>query len=65
VATPWKVTANGAGANNPVACSMVAYDYADPAATYSIQVSAEIDAVSVKLSNAVMLLSVVPVNSFV
>jgi hypothetical protein len=62
--TPWRVTGNGGGAGNPVAVSMEAIDYADPAATYSIYASCEVNGTSVTISNAVCLLSVVPVNTF-
>lgn len=64
VATPWSVTANGGGAGNPVACSLVGLDYADPAATYTVMVSAEVNATVVTFSKTVFALEVVPVNTF-
>ena len=32
LATPWRITANGAGAGNPVGVALTMLDYADPAA---------------------------------
>lgn len=64
VATPWRVTGNGAGAGNPVAVAFTAIDYADPAGTYSIYVTAETNGTSVTLNNASLLVGVDPVNSF-
>lgn len=62
--TPWRVTGNGGGAGNPVGVSLTAVDYADPAAVYSIQATAEVDGTSVTLSNGAMIVQVEPVRSF-
>lgn len=62
--TDWRVTGNGAGAGNPVAISMTAIDYADPAATYSIYITAETAGTSVTLRSAALLIGVDPVNSY-
>ena len=65
VATGGDVTVNGAGAGNPVSGSFSWTDYADPAATYDLRVTAEIAGVAVTLSNVSVLLQVMPVNSYV
>lgn len=65
VATTWRVTGNGGGTGNPIAVALAAVDYADPAAYYEIFVSAELAGTNVALSNAGLILSVDPVNSFV
>lgn len=62
--TDWRVTGNGAGAGNPVAVSLTAIDFADPAATYSIYITAETAGTSVTLRSAGLLVGVDPVNSF-
>ena len=62
--TTWRVTANGGGTGNPVACGFSAIDYADPAATYSIWASAEVDATSVTFSNAGVIAAIQPVNDY-
>lgn len=62
--TDWRVTGNGAGAGNPVAVALTAIDYADPAATYSIYITAETAGTSVTLRSAALLVGVDPVNSF-
>lgn len=64
VATPWKITGNGAGAGNPVAVALTAIDYADPAATYDIRMSAETNGTVVTLSGSAMILECLPVNSY-
>jgi hypothetical protein len=64
VATPWRITVNGAGTGNPVGMALTAIDYADPQAEYDVRLSAELAATSTILSNGVLLLSVDPVNSF-
>lgn len=65
VATPWRITTNGAGTGNPVGMALTAVDYADPAANYEVRLSAEAAGTSVTLSNGGFLLSVDPVNSYV
>lgn len=65
VATPWRVTGNGGGNGNPIAVALTAIDYADPAATYSIQASCEVNGTAVVLSNAALVVQVEPVRSFV
>jgi hypothetical protein len=64
VATPWRITMNGAGTGNPVGMALTAIDYADPAATYDVRLSAEAAGVSTVINNGAFLLSVDPVNSF-
>lgn len=64
VATPWRITMNGAGAGNPVGMAMTAVDYADPAATYEVRLSAEVDSTSTIISNGALILGVDPVNSY-
>lgn len=64
VATGADVTVNGAGAGNPVSGSFSWIDYADPAATYTLVASAEIDGVAATLSASV-LAQIQPVNSYV
>jgi hypothetical protein len=64
VPTPWRVTANGAGAGNPVAVALTAIDYADPAAVYSILATAEIAGVVTTLSDAALIVAIDPVRSF-
>jgi len=64
VLTPWRVTGNGGGAGNPVAVSLTAIDYADPAAFYDIRITAELAATVVTLSNAAFVLRIDPVNTF-
>jgi len=64
VATPWRVTGNGGGNGNPVAVSFVAIDYADPAATYDIRITAEVANVTVTLSNMTLIARVLPVNTY-
>lgn len=62
--TDWRTTANGGGAGNPVGASLTAIDYADPAATYSVFVTAEIAGLALTLRSGVLLVGVDPVNSF-
>jgi len=64
VATPWRITGNGGGVGNPIGVSLAAIDYADPAATYDIRMTAELANTSVTLTNMVMLVEVVPVNTY-
>lgn len=64
VATPWRVTGNGAGAGNPVAVALTAIDYADPPAVYSIRAAAEQAGTVVTLSDAALIVAVMPVRSF-
>ena len=64
VATPWRITGNGAGAGNPVAVALTAIDYADPAATYDVRMTAEVAATTVTISDSAMILEIVPVNTF-
>lgn len=64
VATPWKQTINGGGSGNPVCLSFSALDYADPAATYSIFVSAEQNNTTVTFANGGFVVELVPVNVF-
>jgi hypothetical protein len=65
VATPWRVTGNGAGTGNPVAVSMTALDYADPAAYYEIFATAEVANTNTRVSNGGVILSVLPVNIYI
>lgn len=65
VATPWRVTGNGGGNGNPVAVALTAVDYADPAATYAIYASCEVNGTVVTLSNAAMIVAIDPVRSYV
>jgi hypothetical protein len=62
--TPWRATVNGAGAGSPVGMAFTAVDYADPAASYDVRLTAEQANVSTTISNGAFLLSVDPVNSF-
>jgi hypothetical protein len=64
VATLWRVTGNGGGNGNPIGVSFAAKDYADPAATYDIRITAEIDGVSANIGNASLIVGVDPVNSY-
>ena len=64
VATAWRTTMNGAGAGNPVGMSLTAVDYADPAATYEIRMSAEQAGTSTVISNGALIVGVDPVNSY-
>lgn len=64
VATPWRITVNGAGAGNPVGMAMTAIDYADPAAEYEVRLSAETAGISTTISNGALILAVDPVNSY-
>lgn len=64
VATPWRITMNGAGSGNPVGIALTVVDYADPAAEYEVRLSAEVDATSTVISNGGLILSVDPVNSY-
>lgn len=63
-ATPWRQTVTGAGTGNPIAMSMTAIDYADPAAEYEVRMAAEVAATSTIISNGALLLGVDPVNSY-
>lgn len=64
VATPWRVTATGAGNGNPVGMSVTMIDYADPAAYYEVFLTAETNATTTVVSNGAMILRVDPVNSY-
>lgn len=64
VATPWRVTGNGAGAGNPIAVALTAVDYADPAAVYDIRATAETAGTVVTLTNGIFIVQVEPVRSF-
>jgi hypothetical protein len=64
VATPWRITVNGAGTGNPVGMALTAIDYADPAAEYDVRLSAETAGTSTIISNGALILSVDPVNSY-
>jgi len=63
-ATPWRITAVGRGADNPVSVALTAIDYADPAAVYTVQAVAETNGTSVEITNAVFAVAVDPVKSF-
>lgn len=65
VATTWRVTGNGGGAGNPIGIALTAVDYADPAATYAIYASCEVNGTVVTLSNAAMIVAIDPVRSYV
>lgn len=60
----WDTSAAMQGAGKPVACSFSAIDYADPAAEYSVWATCDTNSTSTTLSNAALVLSVVPVNSY-
>ena len=64
VATPWRITVNGAGAGNPVGIALTGVDYADPAAEYDVRMSAETAATSTLINNGALILSVDAVNSY-
>ena len=64
VATTWRITVNGAGTGNPVGMAFTAVDYADPAATYDVRLSAEAAGVSTVINNGALILGVDPVNSY-
>lgn len=64
VATTWRITVNGAGTGNPVGMALTAIDYADPAATYEVRMSAETAGTSTILSNGALVLAIDPVNSY-
>ena len=64
VATTWRITVNGAGTGNPVGMALTAIDYADPAATYEVRLSAETDGVSTVINNGALVLAIDPVNSY-
>ena len=63
-ATTWRITVNGAGTGNPVGMALTAVDYADPAATYEVRLSAEAAGVSTVINNGALILGVDPVNSY-
>lgn len=62
--TLWRITGNGGGVGNPVSVALTAVDYADPAAVYSMEATAEVNGTSVTLSNMAFLLEVNTVRSF-
>ena len=64
VATTWRITGNGAGTGNPVGMDMTAIDYADPAATYEVRLSAETDGVTTTINNGALVLAIDPVNYY-
>lgn len=64
VATLWRTTVNGAGTGNPVGMALTAIDYADPAATYDVRLSAETAGVSTVINNGALIVGVDPVNSY-
>ena len=64
VATPWRITVNGAGTGNPVGMALTAIDYADPAATYEVRLSAETDGVTTTINNGALIVAIDPVNSY-
>lgn len=64
VATTWKQTGNGAGAGNPVSVSLSGVDYADPAATYSVEAICENSGTVVTMTNMAFVVSILPVRSF-
>ena len=64
VATLWRITVNGAGTGNPVGMALTAVDYADPAATYEVRLSAEADGVTTTINNGALIVSIDPVNSY-
>ena len=64
VATPWRVSVNGAGAGNPVGVAMTAVDYADPAAAYDVRASSDAAGTSTVLNNGGLIITVDPVNSY-
>lgn len=65
VVQPWQIKGYGSGATQPAAVNMVAVDYADPAADYTFQVSADVNGTSVTFTNVTAVLEIVAVNSFV
>lgn len=62
--TAWSITATGRGASNPVSVALTAVDYADPAATYSIQAVAENAGTACTLSTMAFIVQVEPTNSY-
>lgn len=64
VATPWKVSATGRGAANPVSVAITAIDYADPAATYTVTAVAENAGTAVTLTELAFVVSIDPVRSY-
>lgn len=65
VATTWRQTGNGAGAGNPVSVSLSGIDYADPAATYSVEAVCETNGTVVTMTNMDFVVSILPVRSYV
>jgi hypothetical protein len=63
-ATPWRVTATGAGSGKPVGVAFSAIDYADPAAYYEIFAECDTASTATTMSNGSCVLKVAPVNSY-
>ena len=51
VATPWRITVNGAGTGKPIGCLLTAIDYADPAAEYDVRLTADTAGDSTVINN--------------
>lgn len=64
VVTPWKISATGRGASNPVSVALTAIDYADPAAVYTVTAVAENAGTTVALSELAFVVSIDPVRSY-
>jgi hypothetical protein len=65
VATPVAASGTGAGASNPVSLNFSALQYRGATANYEIRVKSDQAGVSVAFGNGILILSNVPVNSFV
>jgi len=64
VATPWRITGNGAGAGNPIGVALTAVDYNATPAVYDIRATAEIAGVSTTIGDGGFIVAIDPVNSF-
>lgn len=62
--TPWKVTATGRGASNPVSVALTAIDYSDPAATYTVTAVAENAGTACTLGQMLFIVGIDPVKSY-
>lgn len=63
--TSWKITVNGGGAGNPVACALTAIDYSSTdGAIYDVRATAETAGTVVTMTSGVFVVQVEPVRSF-
>lgn len=65
VATPLVASGNTLGAGKPVSLNFSGIQYSDGVTTYELRVKADVAGTSVTFSNSVLLLSNLPVNSYV